>query len=477
MNQLKRLMLLAAAAALSACGGGGSSTSGGTGALLQDPQSRSALAPAALQAVLDGQQPGLSAVLGAPTCTVTTYSIKYSTLGALGEATDATAALMVPSGPAAVCNGPHPVVIYAHGTEEKTSFDMADPAAHQESAEVAAVYAAQGYIVVAPNYAGYAGSSLRYHAYLNGSQQSIDVRDAYRAARVAFAKVSTSESGKLFLTGVSQGGYVAMATQRLMQLSADLTGVPVTAMAPISGPYAMSLLTDAVFGGSPNLGGPLFLPMVLNGYQKAYGDIYASPSDVYEAQYATGIETLVPGASSFTDLVVAGKLPQLALFAADSLPQNAGFEIFFNADHLVKTSFRNTILADITANPCAANPAGCSPSTGLRKAARRNDLRTYVPNVPSLLCGGHNDPISFWANAQATAGYFTANGMQSSRLTLLDIDSPVGSSDPYAAMKTGFQAALAATAPDDVLPAYHGFLVTPFCNLAARQFFERAGAH
>ena len=31
---------------------------------------------------------------------------------------------------------------------------------------MAAVFAAQGYIVVAPNYAGYDGSTLDYHPYL-----------------------------------------------------------------------------------------------------------------------------------------------------------------------------------------------------------------------------------------------------------------------------------------------------------------------
>ena len=47
-----------------------------------------------------------------------------------------------------------------------------------EGALIAAVFAAHGYIVVASNYAGYATSSLPYHPFLNGDQQSKDMIDA-----------------------------------------------------------------------------------------------------------------------------------------------------------------------------------------------------------------------------------------------------------------------------------------------------------
>jgi len=79
------------------------------------------------------------------------------------------------------------------------------------------VFAAHGYIVVAPNYAGYDTSSLPYHPFLNGDQQSKDMIDALAAARTALPNTSsaaTSDSGKLFVSGYSQGGYVAMATHK-----------------------------------------------------------------------------------------------------------------------------------------------------------------------------------------------------------------------------------------------------------------------
>src|SRR5580698_3270367 len=51
-----------------------------------------------------------------PTCTVNVYHMEYETVGGAGEATTASGALMVPTGSAAACQGPRPLVVYAHGT-------------------------------------------------------------------------------------------------------------------------------------------------------------------------------------------------------------------------------------------------------------------------------------------------------------------------------------------------------------------------
>ena len=76
-------------------------------------------------------------------------------------------ALMVPTGGAAGCGGARPVVLYAHGTTTDRAYNIADitePARPApEGSLLAAMYAAQGFIVVAPNYAGYDVSKLGYH--------------------------------------------------------------------------------------------------------------------------------------------------------------------------------------------------------------------------------------------------------------------------------------------------------------------------
>jgi len=155
----------------------------------------------------------------APTCTVNVYQIGYTTVGGQNEPTSASGALMVPSGSDSSCQGPRPIVLYAHGTTPNKSFNIAAISASgdDEGLILAAVFAAKGYIVVAPNYAGYDTSALTYHPYLVADQQSKDMIDALTAARSALpvaAAPNVTDAMKLFVTGYSQGGFVAMATHR-----------------------------------------------------------------------------------------------------------------------------------------------------------------------------------------------------------------------------------------------------------------------
>ncbi|NEX60665.1 alpha/beta hydrolase family protein [Noviherbaspirillum galbum] len=501
MKYTTQAAAFAAVALLAGCGGGSSGPSIDTtlarGSLFASPPNLvpipqadgtavAKLDPAAFKVMLDTAKPGLTQLTGTPKCAISTYYMKYGTVGGANETTDATGAIMVPSGTDAACSGPRPVVLYAHGTTTDKAFNMANLRDNAEASLVAAFYAAQGFIVVAPNYAGYDVSSLPYHPYLNAEQQANDMIDSLRAARKAFPVIGASDSGKLFITGYSQGGHVAMATQRAMQKS-YASEFKVTALAGQSGPYALGLLGDATFAGSPNAGGTVFLPMLTTSFQKSYGGVYTTPSDIYESKYATGIETLLPGTLSFNDLFATGKLPQTALFAADSLPgpSSPAFAAFFGANNLIKSSYRTAYLADAAANPCNPTATGftCTPQNGFRKAGVKNDLRTYVPAVPTMMCGGNGDPTVFFASTQATQAYFLGNGMPASALTVVDVDStPTSAADPFAAVKVGFgqskqQAIAAAVAAKQdpttaVAASYHGTLVPPFCNAAARGFFQ-----
>jgi acetyl esterase/lipase len=457
----------AVAAVLAGCGGGsagdGSSfdLSGARGSLLAQPITLAELTPAAFQAAAPAP---LFQVAGVPKCTVSFKYFQYGTVGAVGEQTTASGGIMVPSGADAACQGPRPVLLYAHGTSTDRNKNMALPT-DGEAALIAAMFAAQGYIVVSPNYAGYEASTLSYHPYLVADQQSKDMIDALTAAKKSFATIGANANSKLFVSGYSQGGHVAMATVKSMQAS----GIRVTASAPMSGPYNLGVFGDTVFGAQVNGGATLFTPLLNTAFQKAYGDIYTSPSQLYAPQFATGIESLLPSTSSAAALIAVGKLPQNdcmfegAATAYGNCP--SGF--------LVNTSYRKAVTDDAVANP--GNPAtGAAAAVHpLRKAAYRNALLNFTLTTPTLLCGGKNDPTVFYQmNTTAARGFFASQSvLPPQALVELDVDSaPTGPSDPFAAAKGGFALALAgagASAP----ARYHGELVPPFCNAAARGFF------
>src|SRR5271156_6824919 len=227
---LKPLSGAMSAALLCSCAGSSSptatiATSTAHGTLAVDPPFRIAsLSAATFQAELAATSSGaqLLQITGNSSCGVDFYYIKFWTLGGAGETTESSGALMVPTGAAPACSGPRPIVLYAHGTNPLKTLNIADitNTTNTEGALIAATFAAQGYIVVAPNYAGYDISTLGYHPFLNAEQQSGEMIDALTAARAALPATfaaSTSDNGKLFITGYSEGGHVAMATERAME--------------------------------------------------------------------------------------------------------------------------------------------------------------------------------------------------------------------------------------------------------------------
>lgn len=457
-------------------------------------------------------------------CDIKIEKVKYLTVGAAGERTNATAALMLPSGNSADCRGDRPVLLYAHGTTTDKDYDFSQVANTQnpavgEATLIAANFAAQGYIVVAPNYAGYDDSDLDYHPYLVADQQATDMVDALDGARTIIERkrrenasnyVAINDSGKLFVAGYSQGGHVAMATARLLEQQ----NKPVTAIAPSSGPYALAAFGDAIFAGNVNIGATRFAPLLAVGLDKKYKNIYDSPSDIFSAQYA---DTQLPSKQTFGELVREGKLPDNALFQSkptgnpilDQLPtSNLPFAFlgFAPDNYLIKTDFRTAYVNDVIQNRD-------KPQNNLRKALKDNDLRGYIPKMPALLCGGNQDPTVYYDINTGTisAALQAAASSNNLNVTVLDVDirgdrgtvTPIGNAmkNPWMAttvldnVQGRFSATLKAVqdkavadaqaagvtdpatltqaAGTAVLANYHGSLVSAACTQATREFFNQ----
>jgi pimeloyl-ACP methyl ester carboxylesterase len=527
---LTRWGALAALTLLGACGSSSqtaqTSASTSRGTLAVDPPLRIAsLTATDFGAQLAANETGaqLLAITGEPACGVDFYYIKFWTVGALAsETTESSGAMMVPTGGAG-CSGPRPIVLYAHGTNANQALNMADitDPTNTEGILIAAMFAAQGYIVVAPNYAGYDISTLGYHPFLNAAQQSGEMIDSLTAARTALPKTfsaTTSDSGQLFVTGYSEGGHVAMATQRALQA----VGATVTAAAPMSGPYALEAFGDAIFFGSVNLGSTEFAPLLVSSYQHAYGNIYTATTDIFSPTYATGIDTLLPSTTPIDTLFAEGKLPETALFnsttpvvnidgqpalsaaltAALAVPSDPAnpetplFQLGFGSPYLILNDYRVSYAVDAATDPDGAVPmpmagvplAAVPPMQTLRNALYLNDLRNgnWTPTAPTLLCGGDQDPTVFYSVNTETMGAFWPAQVSAGLVTLLDVNAtPNGAFAQVQAGFIGSQAALLAfyqsaagggltlaQAEQQLVIGYHT-AVAPFCSLAARSFFSQ----
>jgi hypothetical protein len=244
------------------------------------------------------------------------------------------------------------------------------------------------------------------------------------------------------------------------------------------------------------------LVLLAASYQNAYGNIYANTTDIFASPYASDVATLLPSTMPLSTLESNGSLPS-ALFS--STPPSAAYaaqtpattpsnlaSVFaqgFGAQFLVIDAYRLSYLQDAAANPDGGFPnltnglPASSPTNTLRQALKLNDLRTWGPTAPVLLCGGSNDPTVFFFDTQLMQDYWSANS-PSSVFTVLDVDSTPTSNDPYAAEQTGFLAAEALVRADAiangatdggdsaVFAKYHAELVPPFCLSAVKSFFD-----
>ncbi len=174
--------------------------------------------------------------------------------------------------------------------------------------------ASQGYVVVGSDYLGLGKSNYAYHPYLHSASEASATIDAMRAARSVLQHLKTPLSGKVMLSGYSQGGHTAMATQR--EIEAHLSKeFHLVASAPISGPYALEQTFLDSWSGSNAVGENTF-GILLGSYaivamQHTYKNIYLEPGQVFQDPWAAKVEPLFPGKQSLTDMFLNDTLPSI----------------------------------------------------------------------------------------------------------------------------------------------------------------------
>ena len=433
MTYFRLSCVAAAAAVLVACGG--SDDGPHRGDLLETPVALTTLTAAQIDAAT--AQSGLQAISGKARCDVKVVALNYATVGAKAdEQTNASGVLLVPGG---ACTGPASLVGYAKGTDVQKPRTLANPQ-DSETFLLAAMYAAQGYAVVATDYLGFAKSNYPYHPYLHADSEATSVLDAVRAARAAAPSVGANLSGKLMLTGFSQGGHSAMAAQRAAERD-NPNEFNVVAGAYLAGPYNLSggvRAPDAIAGVQ------FFVPYLVTAWQKVYGNVYPDVKTVFKLPYSNYIENLLPNPTlDYTTLVTTGKLP-----GGPGLTPNQIRDMLFQPQ-LLEDSRNNQ-----------NNP--------LYLTAQKNDLLGWTPRAPVLLCGGAGDPtVPPALHQQVLKADFDRRGV--TNVVSVDVDPQVQAAyGPGGKAPTDPTSEAFATYYGNYHPSYE----PPFCHAQARALFN-----
>ena len=297
------------------------------------------------------------------TYTVDTYQISYNTLNIDGDLTPASGLMLIPQGLDTL-----DVLSIQHGTVFKR--DQVG-STHPYYAPDALITAMNGYLVVAPDYLGL-GESQLLHPYLHAELSANAVMDMIRAARIYACQHEMILSDKLFLAGYSEGGFVTLATQKMIETAEYSAEFQLTGVAPMAGPYDLLGSTRNLLNRS-TYNNPAYLAYIVTAYNDIYG--WNRLSEIFQEPYASAIPELLNG-------------------SLDGATINANLTT--NLDSLFASDFKLSFYA--------------GEETELEAALSENSPLDWGPIAPVRLFHGTADSTVFYENTVTAYESMLANG-------------------------------------------------------------------
>lgn len=156
------------------------------------------------------------------------------------------------------------VVSWQHGTNTYRPNSISKPSI-PEGLGVAALFASDRYIMVAPDYIGL-GTSTRRHPYYHWPSTVSTVVDLLHIAELMLESIADRPDHDLYLAGFSQGGGATAAVQRSLEQD-NPTGLRLSAAATISGAFNLSEISLPHAIESDN---PFYLAALISAFSYAY---------------------------------------------------------------------------------------------------------------------------------------------------------------------------------------------------------------
>ncbi len=172
------------------------------------------------------------------------YKVRYNSKDEKNANVVLSALVALPRGGA-----PKGLVIFNHGTTGDRAMSPSRWTTKMNIGEAQwgiLNYATGGYAVAMPDYLGL-GDHAGPHPYPLSDLNALSAIDLIAPARTIATKTGVAVPAKLYITGYSEGGAVAMWATKLLEAK----GVAITASAPVSGPYDLSNTTRKSIAAPP----------------------------------------------------------------------------------------------------------------------------------------------------------------------------------------------------------------------------------
>ncbi|HEY1178680.1 MAG TPA: lipase [Phytomonospora sp.] len=228
------------------------------------------------------------------------YRLEYATVDAVGEPTTASGLLALPHNRDRSLTP----VSFTHGTESTKEGVPSVPGDVWDQAP-AWTYASAGFAAVAPDYLGL-GTGPGLHPWMDLPSETTASMDMLRAADEKVADLGRRLDREVMVTGFSQGASAALGLARVLDEGRDDAGrhrFELGAVAAISGAYHLGgeEIPALLAGELHKKLSVIYTAYLLVSWDRLH-DLYDSPSDVFEEQYADTVEGLFDGYTSGEDL-------------------------------------------------------------------------------------------------------------------------------------------------------------------------------
>jgi hypothetical protein len=296
---------------------------------------------------------------------VRVYKVIYHTVGADSLPTTASGLMVVPQGTSCEV----PILAYEHNN----IFKKTDaPSFYHYEWFVGLAAASLGLITVMPDGLGL-GSGPGTHPFLQLQSEATPVIDMIRAAKEVVDTTGASNNSQLFLAGIAEGGYSALAAHQYIQTYLG-SEMHVTGTGSIAGYYDLSgtmvnmILSDSTYTDQS------YLPALFLGYNKTYNYATAD-SDIFVYPYDSIVPPLYNGTKEAYQINAI--LP--------TVPK-----------HILQPSIIDTLQND--------------PNNFFTNLLRKNDAFNWAPTSPVNLFFCTADEIVPAQNAAVAYTHFVANG-------------------------------------------------------------------